>query len=56
MGNPVTKPNLDVTLPNPADGTPTIPVAVPGSIPNPVGDTSIPNPNLPTTLPNGSNK
>jgi hypothetical protein len=56
MGNPVNKPGFDVTLPNPADGTPTIPVSPPGSIPNPFGDTSIPNPNLPTTLPAGSNK
>jgi hypothetical protein len=55
-GNPMTKPSTDVVLPNPADGTPIIPVFSPGSIPNPSGDTSIPNPKFPTVLPSGSIK
>ncbi len=53
VGNPLMKPSSDVVLPNPADGTPTIPVFSPGSIPNPMGDTSIPNPRFPTVLPTG---
>ncbi len=51
-GNPMMNPG-DVVLPNPADGTPTIPVFSPGSIANPSGDMSIPNPKLPTVLPSG---
>jgi hypothetical protein len=54
MGNPVNPPSPDVILPNPASGTPTIPLSIPGGIPNPSGDTSIPNPNLPTTFPGGA--
>jgi hypothetical protein len=53
LGNPMKKPSSDVALPNPAAGTPTIPVFSPGSIANPSGDHSIPNPKLPTTLPTG---
>jgi hypothetical protein len=56
LGNPIKKPGSDVVLPNPAAGTPTIPVFSPGSIANPSGDNSIPNPNLPTTLPTGLGK
>ncbi len=55
MGNPVNAPR-NMTLPNPASGTPTIPLTIPGGIPNPSGDMSIPNPNLPITLPGGSIK
>jgi hypothetical protein len=56
MGNPVNSPSPNVPLPNPASGIPTIPLSIPGGIPNPSGDTSIPNPNLPISLPGGSIK
>lgn len=56
MGNPINPPSPDVILPNPASGIPTIPLTIPGGIPNPSGDTSIPNPNLPTTFPGGAIK
>jgi hypothetical protein len=53
LGNPMMNQSRDIVLPNPADGTPTIPVSSPGSIANPSGAMSIPNPQLPTFLPNG---
>jgi hypothetical protein len=52
-GNPMANPSGDMALPNPAAGTPTIPVFSPGSIANPNRDTSIPNPKLPNVLPTG---
>jgi hypothetical protein len=52
-GNPMVNSNRQMTLPNPAAGTPNIPVFSPGSIANPSGDMSIPNPNLPNVLPTG---
>jgi hypothetical protein len=53
IDNPVMKLNNNMVLPNPGAGTRTIPVFSPGSIANPIGDTSIPNPKLPTELPTG---
>jgi hypothetical protein len=52
-GNPIVNSSRQMTLPNPAAGTPNIPVFSPGSIANPRGDTSITNPKLPNVLPTG---
>lgn len=56
MGNPTAKPGSTTKLPDVSPGTPSIPLATPGSVPNPAGiNPSLPRPNLPN-LPTGTTK
>jgi hypothetical protein len=56
MGNPTAKPGSTTKLPDASPTTPSIPLATPGSVPNPAGiNPSLPRPNLPN-LPTGTTK